>query len=222
MHFLRTLDVKGFGDSTVEKLIDAGKLSTPVDLYKLYPGDIADLEKGSEKVAIKILRDLKDKSDGVPLPRFIKSLGFELFGESYAEIVMEKYPTLAEIRQLTEADVAGIPRIGSAIAKAMVHGFKHNSALIDQLLPHVRIAERKLTGPLSGKVFCFTGLRDKGSEQQIEDFGGKVAEKYTKAVTHLVCKDPNGKSEKLERARKEGAEIMGLDSLKTLLNNTHN
>jgi DNA ligase (NAD+) len=217
MHFLSTLDVKGFGDKTVEKLMDAGKLKDPADLYSLYPGDIADLEGGSEKVAIKLLRELRDKSDGVPLPKFVKALGFELFGESYTEIVMETFPSLAAMRQLTEADVAGIPRIGPAIAQAMVHGFKHNKELIDKLLPHVRIAERKLTGPLSGKVFCFTGLRDKGAEQDIEDQGGKVAEKYTKAVTHLICKDPKGKSEKLERARKEGAEILSLDALKSLL-----
>lgn len=67
-----------------------------------------------------------------------------------------------------------------------------------------------VSGDLNGTVVCFTGIRSKELENVIESRGGKVASSITKEVTHLVAKDPNGKSTKLDKARKSGIEVISL------------
>lgn len=212
LHYLETLDVKGFGDKLVEKLMAAKKLMTPCDLYELSIRDIATLEGGGEKVAIKVLRDLRDKSDGITLPTFIKSLGIESVGESATEKAMEKFPTLATLQQATIEELSTISGIGPSTAQAMVQGLENQRYLIEGLLPHVLIIETA-DGPYKGLVFCFTGIRDRDAEFKITAGGGKVTEGYNKSVTHLVCKDPLGKSNKLDKARKDGKKIIGINEL---------
>ena len=100
----------------------------------------------------------------------------------------------------------------------MVQGLALRKDLIEKLRKRVNIVSRTVTtGPLVGRVYCFTGIRDKEAEQKLEDLGAKVTEGFNKSVTHLVALNPNGRSGKLEKARSQGQAIIGLEDLKTEL-----
>lgn len=77
---------------------------------------------------------------------------------------------------------------------------------------------QRIDGELSHVNVCFTGVRDKGLEEIITSKGGKVLSSVTKEATHLVAKDPNGKSGKLDKARAAGVVIFSLEEAKEIWN----
>lgn len=50
---------------------------------------------------------------------------------------------------------------------------------------------------LAGKVYCFTGFRDKELQELIVAAGGTVAGSVTKAVTDVVCKTGDENTKKV-------------------------
>jgi NAD-dependent DNA ligase len=57
----------------------------------------------------------------------------------------------------------------------------------------------------------------KNAEVSLENRGAKIGSSVSKNTTHLVCKDPNSGSSKLETAKKLGVKIMGVEELEDFL-----
>ncbi len=73
------------------------------------------------------------------------------------------------------------------------------------------------SGKLAGKVFLFTGIRDKSLETAIKDNGGQVATGFSTKVTHVVAADPGSSSSKAASARRAGIPIITLDAAYKML-----
>ena len=73
-------------------------------------------------------------------------------------------------------------------------------------------------GVMSEVKVCFTGVRDKDLEKVLESKGATVQSSVNKETTHLVAKDPNATSGKLQKARDMGVAIIGLDEAQELWN----
>jgi NAD-dependent DNA ligase len=58
---------------------------------------------------------------------------------------------------------------------------------------------------------------EKEEEKLLELRGAKIGSSVSKNTTHLICKDPNSGSSKLEKAKSLGIEIMSVDDLNILL-----
>lgn len=202
LHYLKSLDIKGFGKQLISKLFSAGSIRRPSDLYRLSPMDIAGLEGLGEKSAQKLLEELNSKSSNIPVPTFVKSLGIELFGESFAKIALDKIGSLEALRKAEAKDLASVPRIGDSIAEAAVTGFKLLSDDIDDLLTFVTLQDpSSMEGPLVGKSICFTGFRDKNLEKQVISSGGQIASGVSKNLDILVCASLEASSSKIKKAK---------------------
>ena len=70
---------------------------------------------------------------------------------------------------------------------------------------------------LVGKVFVFTGIRMKNEEEILISRGATIGGSVSKSTTHLVCKDSNSGSAKLEKAKSMGVKIIEVDELLALL-----
>lgn len=57
----------------------------------------------------------------------------------------------------------------------------------------------------------FTGVRNKEMEELIRKNGGKVLTSFTKECNLVIAKDPMSSSSKLQKARKNGIEIITMD-----------
>ena len=216
--FLQSLDVKGFKEKTVEKLLDAGLIETPADLYAINTTKFAELEGLSDKIVDKLLKELHNKSAKATLPMFIKSLTISGFSASSTEKVMKgQFKDLESLRKATVEELESIDKIGNFKATCLVEGLKRKSDLIDKLLPWVPIQGLVLDGKLSGKSFCFTGFRDNKAEAKIKELGGEIKASATKDLNYLVAKKPDGKSSKLEKARKNGSEVIGIDEMLNMI-----
>jgi NAD-dependent DNA ligase len=69
----------------------------------------------------------------------------------------------------------------------------------------------------AGKVFCFSGFRDKELQDLIIAAGGGMASTVTKAVTDVVCKSGDQNTKKVTDAAAKGLNIMTREDLESEL-----
>ncbi len=215
-HFLSVLDVKGIGDSIVEKLMDAGIIQGIPDLYRINLEAVANVEGVSAVNVQKAYKELIQKSKKVTLPKFIKSISIKNIGASATEKAMAKFPTIQDMFNAKVEDLVTIDGIGDSVATDFVFGLQAKKALIEELLKFITISG-KSEGPMTGKVFCFTGFRSPELQEKIESQGGTISASVTKATTHLVCVNTESLSTKAKKARDEGKTILSKAELETLL-----
>ncbi len=215
LNFLRVINVKGFGLSTIEALVESGRLTSVADFYQLQAADF-----DSEKTGAKLVAEFAAKSKELPLPVFVDALGIPGVGQHLTELAMGEFPTLAALRGATVDELVAIPGIGAELAGSLVEGLVERSGVIDALLKYVTIVAAPTTLVLGdkfkGMTFCFTGFRDGGLEVFIRREGGEVASSMNKSVTHLVAKDVAGGSTKLDKARAKGLTVWSRDQLEAM------
>ena len=95
LHFAqrRAMDIEGLGDKLVEQLVEAGRVLSPADLYRLAPDTLAGLERMGEKSAANLLAAI-DRSRSRPLARFLFGLGIRHVGEEVARQLAADYGEL--------------------------------------------------------------------------------------------------------------------------------
>jgi len=217
IHWVSTLGVLGFGEKIIEKLVKAGLLKELDDFYKLSQEDIAGLDQSGDKTAERLLKELQMKSK-VNLPTFIFALGIPGVGLGLVELAMEKYPTLAELEKADFETLISIKGIGESKAQSLIQGLKDKKSVIQRLCSHIEILY-KTTGTLAGKIFCFTGFRDKNLEKTISSQGGKISGGVNKSLSYLVVEDLAHDSKKTDAANKLGIKIIDIETLNRMLTN---
>lgn len=218
LHWVKSLEIKGFGEELVQQLFDAKLVQEPADFYKLTIDQISALERQGEKSAAKVLEALHAKKN-LSVPEFIKGLGLTQISDKIAEVIQAKFPTLDEMMQASEEELSQIHGIGEIVAHNFLSGLQHRKQLIKHLLEHVSLKSPTVItgGTLSGKSFCFTGVRDKNLEQEIISLGGKISSGVSKNLTVLVAKDPEENSSKLVKARELKVQILSLAEAQALV-----
>jgi NAD-dependent DNA ligase len=129
--------------------------------------------------------------------------------------LLEHFKEKPTVEQVMEID--GFAEIS---AKTYVDNYDNFFDFIKDL--PVTIAEKvevvKTSNDLDDMVFVFTGIRMKPEEDILESRGAKIASSVSKNTTHLVCKDPDGSSSKLEKARLLGVKVIGVDEFLKIIN----
>ena len=219
LNWLRTLDVKGVGDGTVEAMVGAGLVKGIKDLYYLDPNDIAKLPGFASKSAMQVVQAILGKNE-IPLGTFLHALGIDGLGNSTGNAIAAKYKTLEKTRETSVMGLMEIEGIGEKTAKAIWNGLVQNADLIVELdkILTVQAVEGPKNGPLNGMVVVATGAMPSGIKRDalykfIRDNGGLTTDNINRQVTHLVQSDPNSTSSKSEKAKKMGCKIIGEDEV---------
>lgn len=212
LHWVKSLEIKGFGDELVRQLYDKKMIKEPADFYLLTKEQLENLDRMGAKSSIKVLEALKLKNE-ISIPTLIKGLGFNMVSDKITELIMEVYPTLEDMRKVQPTELAQVHGVGEIIAKNFIEGLKENEKKIDNLLKHLKLKNtiKVKDGVLSGISFCFTGVRDKELENRIKEYGGEISSGVSKNLSYLVAKDPEENSSKLNKARKLGVKIISLN-----------
>jgi DNA ligase (NAD+) len=119
--WVKKVGVLGIGDSVIEALVDAGKVSDAADLYTMDPNDIASVLVGGSRLgqsAHSIVAELKSKAE-MPLHVLVGSTGIPLCSRSVCKTIVEAgFDTLDKMRVATRADIERIPGLGPTKADA--------------------------------------------------------------------------------------------------------
>jgi DNA ligase (NAD+) len=213
-----SLDIDGLGDKLVEQLVSSGLVRTLADLYRLDAPTLADLERMGEKSAENLLAGI-EQSKHRTLDRFLTGLAIRHVGVRTSELLAARFPTLADVRNATLADLEGIPGLGQIVA-ASVYEFFHDpdhQQLLDQLSavgvdpqPYQPPTANAADLPFAGKTFVLTGTLPKRTRPEaevlIKSLGGKVTGSVSKSTSYVLAgADPGSK---LDKARKLGITIL--------------
>lgn len=219
-NWIKELNLLEWGDTLVEKLVDAKKVKTVADLYKLEVDDIANLDRLGEKTAKKCLDILKSNSD-VPLEVFLGALSIPFIGQSTIKLIAKAgCDTLEKFGQLDANAFEQVPGVGPTKAQSLADGLKANQQLILDILTNGVTIKAKVHGKLTGKSVCFTGsMKNKRPvlEKMASEAGGDVKSAVGKGLTYLVIADPNSTSSKAQAARKLGTTLISEDDFLDLV-----
>lgn len=210
--YIAALDVKEWGETLIERLVESGKVRTPADLYRLNMPGLADLERISENVADKLLALLWEKNE-LALEVLLGALSIPGIATSSIRMVMDAgFDTWGKIYSASAKELEAVPGLGPVKSSALWQWCQNTGeALVhDMLKAGVKIKE-KVVGALTGKSVCFTGktTRKRGElEKMVVDSGGTVKGSVSKGLTYLVLADPNSGSTKATAAKKNGTRCI--------------
>jgi DNA ligase (NAD+) len=232
LHFAsrRALDIEGLGDKLVDQLVDAGRVHTPADIYKLDVAALAALDRMADKSAANVVAAI-DKSRATTLARFIYALGIRHVGETTAADLAQHFGTLDAVLAADEQALLEVRDVGPVLVQSILQFFAeaHNRKVIADLraagVHWTETAPRRArAGKFSGLTFVLTGtlptLARDDAKALIEEHGGKVAGSVSKKTSYVVAgAEPGGK---LDKAGELGVPVLDEQQLKAMVTNGRN
>ncbi len=210
--YVKSLDIKEWGDVLIEKLVELGHVKTVADLYRLTESQLANIDRMGPRSAQKVLKTLTAKNP-IALEALIGSLSIPLCATSTIKLVIDAgYDSWEKMQKLTMYALESIDGFGPVKAKSFADWLATiGSQLVPELLTvGVQVKER-VKGNLTGKSFCFTGsskVPRAELEAMVVNAGGEVKGSVTKKLTYLVMADANSTTTKAMAARKNGTKTI--------------
>lgn len=198
------------GESTLRLLFDANVVREIWDLYELTEAAMVSAGVGAGD-AKRVLPQI-EKSKTCSLADLIGSLSLDKIGRSEAtNLINLGIDTLDKWKNITAAQIEAFPGYrGGVKANAIATAVQENWNLIETIAGYLNISTKpvvKISGKLSGKSFCFTGIMSKPRaelQKMAANAGGDVHSSVRSGLTYLVMADPNSSSSKAKKARKLG------------------
>ena len=219
----KTFDIDGLGPRIIDRLLEAGLISSYDDIFTLKKGDLLTLPGFKDTSAENVLRAI-EKARKVTLPRFIAALSIEHVGEETAYDLAEHFGSIEELMRASVAELEEVSGVGSIVADS-IHRWckdKDQRALVARLQKQVTIERpRKKKGKLSGTTFVLTGslehLSRDVAQEKIRERGGSVSSSVSKNTDYVVVGSDPGT--KYEKARELGVRTLSEHEFIALLEN---
>jgi DNA ligase (NAD+) len=214
-HFVSksAFDIQGLGPKIIDKLLDAGLVSDPADLFSLKEGDIlsAGLLGFAEKSARNLILAVQAKKK-IVLPKFIFALGIRNIGEQTSQNLAEYFGNLGNLKKSSLEDLQSIQDIGPIAAKSIFDYFqeKKNLEILEKLEKAGVIIQNQIlkikNKRLRGLVFVLTGsletMARSQAKEKIRKLGGEISDSVSKNTSFLIAGlNPSSKLKKAEKLK---------------------
>ena len=211
--FFEILEADQLGTGVITQLWDAG-YKTIKDILNLTTSDLEKIDRFGKRKAQIVFDSIQKSVTNVSLSKLQHATNIFVGMGSKKLALLEHFKEKPTVEQVMK--IEGFAEIS---AKTYVDSYDNFFDFIKDL--PVTITEKvevvAVGDDFEGMVVVFTGLRLKEEEKLLELRGAKIGSSVSKNTTHLVCKDPNSGSSKLEKAKSLGIEIMSVDDLNILL-----
>ena len=197
------MDIKGFGLSYVETLIDQGYIHDVSDIYILKDKRQELLDKkviGLVKSTDNLLNAI-EKSKENDATKVLTALGISNIGKSAAKSLMKKFKTMDQLMNASYEQLIEVNDIGDTSAQILIDYFKDekNKEIIHKLEHYglkMEIEDTQSSSILENMTFVVTGtlptLSRKEAATLIENNGGKVSGSVSKKTTYLLAGENAG------------------------------
>lgn len=219
LEFFIGIEVPALKEANIKKLMEYNFDS----IEKIIKMNLEELKEViGDKIGEKIFLGIKEKLNPIKLANLAGSypyLGRGL-GIKKIEKIIEKYDTL----DVTLDEIIDVNGFNEKTAKLFKENYDKFLAFLDAIDGYFSIDNEKINNDNDdylGYKVIFTGVRDKELENIIVLGGGKIVETVNNETTHIICKDIESNSSKLEKARKinnksdRKIEIMNIEQAKT-------
>ncbi|EDX84951.1 DNA ligase, NAD-dependent [Synechococcus sp. PCC 7335] len=211
------LDISGLGERLVQSWIDQSVVTSIADLYDLTLEDLLPLERMGKQLANKLLQAIA-LSKQKPWAKVLYGLGIRLVGSTNAQILANRFPSVAMLAAADESVIAQIYGIGPEIAQSVRQWFQLPAN--QQLIARLEAAGLQLEAtpqkidqrpqPLMGKSFVLTGtlptLKRAEAKAQIQAAGGRVSGAPSAKTDYVVVGENAG-------SKQAKADELGLKQL---------
>ena len=204
-------DIAGLGPASVGQLVEAGLLDNIADLYRLQAEAVGQLPGWGPVSAQKLIGAIK-ASRQLKLASLIVGLGIVQVGPEIADLLAQRYRTLAAWRRADRPGLEAIAGIGPIVAGSLADWLAQpaNQALIDDLIElgikpaKVSQQQHSETG-LSQRRLVVTGRLSEFGRRQVQmaikAAGGLVQDNVSRQTDYLVVGAEPG-AKKLAAAKK--------------------
>lgn len=221
----RAFDIEGLGPKQVEQLVQAKLVASIEDVFTLAPKkpQLLELERWGERSTQNLLEQI-DKARTPPLHRFLHGIGIRHVGESTAKDLATHFGSLERLAGANHEALMAVDGVGEEVAAAVVEFFTSpkNQATLQALAAAGVVPQQQApqgAGPLSGRVFVFTGglssMSRDDAKAKVEALGARTAGSIGKKVTDVVAGADAGS--KLEKAQALGLRILDEAAFQALL-----
>lgn len=212
-YFAATLEMKGVGPGVIARLYENG-VNTIKKMLNATEADLLKMDGFQKKSAEKTVAEIRAavaKADCLTFMHASNLFGRSL-GSTKLKLIVDRFPTILEGVQPTEAELSAIPGVGPTTAKQFLAGLPEFFTFMDDIgvpcksapAPKPISAQKSLVGI----SVLFTGFRNKELEAEIEARGGKVASAISGKTSVVVAKNPDDSSGKVKTAKELNIPVM--------------
>ena len=211
------MDIEHLGYMTVMRLLEAGLIEDPADIYALDAEKLGQLPGFKDKAITNVLSQIEASKDQ-PLWRLLVGLNIRHVGSHVAQVLARAFGSTDALLAASEDQIDAVPEIGPEIA-ASVRGWfdeEENVALIEKLraagvrMADERTAEEEGPRPLEGQTIVLTGGMETLSREEAtlmaQQAGARVASSVSKKTSFVVAGENPGS--KYDKAVELGVEIL--------------
>jgi DNA ligase (NAD+) len=210
------MDIEHLGYMTLMRLLEAGLIEDPADIYALDAEKLSQLPGFKDKAITNVLEQVEASKDR-PVWRLLVGLNIRHVGTHVAQVLARAFGSIDAIAAASEDEIDAVPEIGPEIA-ATVRGWfddEDNLALIEKLRSAgVRMGDRRSSDEGSrvfdGSSIVLTGgLHDMTREEATvlaQAAGARVASSVSKKTSFVVAGENPGS--KLAKAETLGVEVI--------------
>lgn len=224
-HFFRVLkNNDGFGAATIKKLYEYG-IRRVDEIYALTAEQFESMGFGPKQSQNLVDQLVRSRNEAIEDWRFLAAFGVFRMGLGNCERLLAHY-TLADIFNLSEADIVAIEGFAEKTAAVITEGFTKIKPLFDSLMSlgfNLTPTQNQATDnahPLAGKTLVFTGTLHSGSRDDLSKLakakGAKVGSSVSAKTDYLVAGDNVG-ANKINAAREKGVTVISEQEFLTLL-----
>jgi DNA ligase (NAD+) len=211
--FFTTLEVDHVSEGVCSQFYAAG-FDTIHKVLAMSREDMESLDRFGKRKAEIIYNAIHSKLTHVPLAKLQHATGlFKGLGSRKLLLLehFEQKPSLA--------DVCAISGFSEISATAYLEAYDKFFAFIQGMPLQIAKTQKSkpLWGELSGKSFCFTGIRRADLEKIITEKGGNVASGVSKNLSFLVVKAKGSGSSKEVKATALGIPILSVEEAEAML-----
>lgn len=203
-----TMNIKGMGESTIQNLVDAGKVKHFHDLYDLTVDDFIGIGNIREKRAKQLVVAIQKSKDNY-LHQLIEGFSIPDVGHQASPVIAQVYSNLSNLVQAsTHADVStnvsGLMcnGLGNVLSQNFAKWIATNHIELEEMLKRGVAMEAKhtevLSNKLAGKVCIMTGVFDALDRDVFKSLvikhGGTICSSITKKTNVVLMGNGAGPS----------------------------
>jgi DNA ligase (NAD+) len=210
------MDIEHLGYMTVMRLLEAGLIEDPADIYALDAEKLSQLPGFKDKAISNVLAQVEASKDR-PIWRLLVGLNIRHVGTHVAQVLARAFGSTDAIAAASEDEIDEVPEIGPEIAATVREWFDddENLALVEKLrTAGVRMADERVSDegprPLEGQSLVLTGGLEGMSREEATELaqaaGARVASSVSKKTSFVVAGE--GPGTKLAKAESLGVEVI--------------
>lgn len=227
------LDIENLSESTIEKFINLGWLTSIKDIYylKCHENEMKTLEGFGKKSVEKLLSSI-EKSRNTTLDRFIYSLSIPMIGKTVSKLIAEKVnysirefiTTMGTKRAVYFSSLDSIS--DKKISSIDSYWSKHSDMIYELskefTFESPNIVLDEIPNTLQGKTFVVTGSvnhyknRDE-LKADIVSHGGTVVGSVSSKTSYLINNDINSTSSKNQKAKSLNIPIISEEEFLSMI-----